>query len=683
MATDNDTLESWKEIAAYLKRDVTTVQRWEKREGLPVHRHLHDKSGSVFALKPELDRWRRARTRVPDATDVPDLPDPETARDLPTLDGARPPAPPSITWRQSLLFGMALAVMLLTIGSLQRSATRSPATPVAFSVTPSDGTSLLPNEAPVFSPDGRTLVFVAMDAEGVARVYLRPIDDLTTRPLPGTEGARYPFWSADSRQVAFFSDGRLRAVAIRGGEPRAICEAPFGQAGAWGADGGILFPMSTLSGLYRVPMEGGTPVPVTAPDRSAGDFAHRTPHFLPDGRRFIFFVKSTSPDREGIWVGTIGTTSYRRVMRSLSESWYVAGHLLIVQPPALMAVPIDPETLAPTGAPVALTREAQHDNFSGRGLFSASETGTVVYTTVRTPEMRLVAIARDGARSATGVRPGIFWDLARSPDGSAFAMTRMSPDGNRDIWRADLRSDGIERLTSDIADDAMPVWSPDGRQLAFSSRRLGTFDVFVQDARGQGALTPLVTGPGDQWVNHWSSDGRYLLFSATHTGNDTRSDLFVLDLQTRKTTPVVQSRGRDTQARFSPDGRWIAYSCDARGQPDIFIRPFPLRGDEEHLVSVGGGGYPRWRMDGRELFYVDGQGNLVAVTVEAGATVRIGAAQVIARGVFARLGPTISGVGADYAVSPDAATFFVKEPTGPVATSITVRLHALSPSPGN
>jgi hypothetical protein len=139
---------------------------------------------------------------VPDATDVPDLPDPETARDLPTLDGARPPAPPSITWRQSLLFGMALAVMLLTIGSLQRSATRSPATPVAFAVTPSDGTSLLPNEAPVISPDGRTLVFVAMDAEGVARVYLRPIDDLTTRPLPGTEGARYPFWSADSARSA-------------------------------------------------------------------------------------------------------------------------------------------------------------------------------------------------------------------------------------------------------------------------------------------------------------------------------------------------------------------------------------------------------------------------------------------------------------------------------------------------
>src|SRR5690606_12230365 len=134
--------------------------------------------------------------------------------------------------------------------------------------------------------------------------------------------------------------------------------------------------------------------------------------------------------------------------------------------------------------PVALTREAQHDNFSGRGLFSASETGTVVYTTMRTPEMRVVAMARDGARSATGVRPGIFWDLARSPDGSAFAMTRVSADGNRDIWRADLRSDGIERLTSDIADDAMPVWSPDGRQLAFSSRRLGTFDVFVQDARG-------------------------------------------------------------------------------------------------------------------------------------------------------------------------------------------------------
>jgi Tol biopolymer transport system component len=687
MASDNDTLESWKEIAAYLKRDVTTVQRWEKREGLPVHRHVHDKSGSVFAQKPELDRWRRARTRPPDAPPEPSedadaVPEPDPARELPPIE-ATPAAPaPSAAWRRPLLFGLALSAMLVTVGGLQRTATRLPAVPVAFAVTPADGRALVPNEAPVISPDGRSLVFVAMDEDGTARLWLRPIDDVSTRPLPGTEGARYPFWSADSRQVAFFSDGRLRAVAIRGGEPRAICEAPYGQAGAWGADGVILFPLTTQSGLYRVRMEGGTPVPVTAPDRAAGDFAHRAPHFLPDGRRFIFFVKSTRPDREGIWVGTFGSTSQRYVMRSLSEAWHVAGHLLIVQPPALMAVPIDPHTLAQRGAPIVLTREAQHDNFSARGLFSASDTGTIVYSTVRTPEMRVVRIERDGRRSGTDIRPGVFWDLARAPDGASLAMTRLSPDGNRDIWQVDLASQRTDRLTTDAADDAMPVWSPDGRQMAFSSRRLGTIDVFVQDIGGTGAPTPLVAGPGDQWVNHWSSDGRYVLYSATRAGNDTRSDLFVLDLQTRTSMPVVQTRGRDTQARFSPDGRWIAYSCDARGQPDIFVRPFPARGDEEHLVSVGGGGYPRWRPDGRELFYVDGPGNLVAVAIATAPTVRIGAADVVARGVFARLGPTISGVGADYAVAPDGQSFFVKEPIGPVAGPITVRLHVFSGAGG-
>jgi Tol biopolymer transport system component len=295
--------------------------------------------------------------------------------------------------------------------------------------------------------------------------------------------------------------------------------------------------------------------------------------------------------------------------------------------------------------------------------------------------MRLVTVDRAGTRAATDLDPGVFWDLARAPHGTALAMTRQSSDGNRDVWSVDLASRLTRRLTADAADDAMPVWSPDATRVAFSSARLGNYDIFVVDAGGADAPGALVTGPGDQWVNHRSADGRHVLYSATRQGNDTRSDLFVLDLRTGTSTPVVQTRGRDTQARFSPDGRWIAYSCDARGQPDIFIRPFPPRGDEEYLVSVRGGGYPRWRHDGRELFYIDGAGNLAAVPLDLDAGPRIGAAQVLARGVFARLGPSMSGLGADYAPSRDGSTFLIKEPTEPVAGPITVRLHALGRGP--
>ena len=480
MATDVDPLESWKEIAAYLKRDVTTVQRWEKREGLPVHRHLHDKSGSVFALKPELDRWRRARTRAPDAAgDLPNGPESDAEAGAGPRDTLPPPPQvvslsPASTARRAALFVEGLGALIMTVVGLRSDTTPEAPPAVAFTVAPGEGTALMPNEAPLISPDGRTLVFVGIGEDGVARLFARSLGEVALRALPGTDGARYPFWSADSRQVAFFADGRLKSLAIGGGEPRAICEAPFGQAGAWGDDGVILFPLSGHGGLHRVRMEGGIAVRVTDPDVARGDFAHRAPHFLPGGRRFVFLVRSTSPDREGIYVASLDGGAPRQVLRSLSEAWYADGHLLFVQPPALMAVKVDPDSLAQEGAPVALSREASHESFSGRGLFSVSATGTVVFSAMRTPVMRLVTLDRQGHRRDTDVVAGVFWDLARAPGGSALALTRQDPAaGTRDIWQVDLKTYQGVRLTTHVADDAMPVWSPDGRQLAFSSRRNG------------------------------------------------------------------------------------------------------------------------------------------------------------------------------------------------------------------
>ena len=679
MASDTDTLESWKEIAAYLKRDVTTVQRWEKREGLPVHRHLHDKSGSVFARKAELDRWRRARTRAPDI--AVDDHNGDTDVDVPP-HGPLPPPPLTATpvpARRALLFVLGLGALLITLGALRLDTTPDAPLPVAFTVAPETGTALLPNEAPLISPDGRTLVFVGMNADGVARLFARLMGETTIRPLPGTEGARYPFWSPDSRQVAFFADGRLKALAISGGEPRAICEAAFGQAGAWGDDGVILFPLPGHGGLHRVRMEGGTPMPVTVPDVAQGDYAHRAPHFLPDGRRFVFLVRSTSPGREGIYLGTIAGGAPRRVLRTLSEAWYADGHLLYVQPPALMAVKVDPDSLALDGAPVALSREASHESFTGRGLFSVSSTGTVVFSAMRTPVMRLVTFDRGGRRRDTDVVPGIFWDLARAPGGSSLALTRLDAEAaTRDIWQVDLSTYQSRRLTTHAADDAMPVWAPDGRRLAYSSKRLGTYDIFMQTIADGTTSPPLVKGDGDQWVNDWSSDGRLLLYSGTAPGNSTRSDLFVFDLTTHTSQTLVRTRGRDTQGRFSPDGKWVAYTCDEGGQPEVFVMPFPVRGNSHHqLVSVGGGSYPRWRADGRELYYVDATGTLIAATLDPGEDLHVRGVQVVARGVFARLGPTISGLGADYAPSADGATFLVKEPTEAVAGPITVVVNGI------
>jgi eukaryotic-like serine/threonine-protein kinase len=688
MAGDSDILESWKEIAAYLKRDVTTVQRWEKREGLPVHRHVHDKSGSVFALKPELDRWRLSRTIPPGPDveiDVP-APAPEPVVVAPPQDPTlSPPAPrPVATGRRSLLFAVGLAALVLTVGALVPDTTPEAPPSIIFEITPEDGLSLVPSEAPTISPDGTSIVFVGIGSDSVTRLHVRPIGELRARPLPGTEGARYPFWSADSRQIAFFADGRLKSVATSGGEPRAICEAPFGQAGSWSDDGVILFPLSSQGGLYQVRVEGGSPSRVTEPDLAAGDFAHRVPHFLPDGRRFLFLVRSTLPTREGIYAASLDGMAPRQVMRSLSEAWYSSGHLLFVQPPALMAQAVDLETLTVKGAPFALSRESSHESYSGRGLFSASTGGTVVYSTMRTPTMRLVTVDRGGARRPHDVMPGVVWDLAPAPGGTRLAVTRQEPGvTTRDIWTFDLRTSRRERMTTDAADDAMPVWSPGGKQMAFSSRRLGTLDIFVKEPTEQARSFAVVTGKGDQWITDWSSDGAWLLYSSTVPGNTTRSDLFAYRLDSKQVTPVVQTRGRDTQGRFSPDGRWVAYSCDVLGQPDVFVKPFPPRGDEAYQISSGGGRYPRWRADGRELYFVDGADNLVAASIEIDTAVHVRTQQVVLHGAFVRLGPAISGVGADYAPTTDGAAFLIKEPMSPVARAITVVVNGLARRPAH
>jgi Tol biopolymer transport system component len=686
MASDTDILESWKEIAAYLKRDVTTVQRWEKREGLPVHRHLHDKSGSVFARRSELDAWRRARTRAPDVSgDTPGDHDGDrvaTAERPPRDDdsGSRPATPGSSreSPRHAVMFALALVAVVVTLGSLEPDTRLAPPTPVAFSVEPPPGLALVPNEPPLIAPDGQSVVFVAVGDNGVSLLMIREVDIVAPRPLAGTEGARYPFWSADSRQVAFFADRHLKAVAVAGGEPRAITEAPYGQAGTWAADGVILFPLSAQSGLHRVQMQGGTPVPVTTPDIARGDYAHRAPHYLPDGRRFIFLVKSTRAEREGIYVGSLDGAQPRQLMRALSEARYANGRLLFVTPPALMSVGFDTTSMTIQGSPVVLARGTTHESFTSRGLFSVSDAGTIAYSTMRTPAMRLVMI--DGAGDSRDVKapPDTYWDLAPAPQGDPVAVTKLdSATGTRDIWLLSLLSGNGVRLTTDPSNDAMPVWSPDGTRIAFSSRRLGSYDIFVTDTSGQNTRA-LLTGEGDQWVGDWSPDGGHLIYSSNAPGNSTRSDLYAFDLATGRSSVFVATRGRDTHARFSPDGRWIAYTCDATGQPEVYLQRFPPQGHERLLVSVQGGGYPLWRDDGRELYYVDTMGTVMAAALELGDRPRIGNITAAARGALARLGPAISGLGADYAPLDHGRLFLVKQPAEPVAGPITVVVHGLN-----
>jgi Tol biopolymer transport system component len=307
----------------------------------------------------------------------------------------------------------------------------------------------------------------------------------------------------------------------------------------------------------------------------------------------------------------------------------------------------------------------------------------VVFSATRSPEMRLVRLDAAGKPSPLTVAPGMYWDLAPAPAGDAIALTQMARgSGTRDVWRIDLRTGERRRLTTDPSDDAMPVWAPDGEQLAFSSKRLGSFDVFVTDSHGA-ATRPLLSGEGDQWVNDWSRDGRHLVYSSNAPGNATRSDLYVFALETGRSSVLVATRGRDTHARFSPDGRWLAYSSDVTGQPEVYLQRFPPQGHEQFLVSVRGGAYPLWSADGRELYYADLMGTLMAASLELGVDAVVTNISVAARGALAPLGTAISGLGADYAPLADGRGFLIKEPVEPVAGPITVILNGFNLRPGS
>ena len=285
-------LDSWKEIAAYLKRDVTTVRRWEKREGLPVHRHLHETRDSVYAYTNELDAWRQGRHNH--------LGDPATVnggRALDAENGSPGRARASwLAWTAAALF--AISTISLAVVHFRHPQAVPPIERRAVRL------SILPEQAIgdfAFSPDGRLLTFVG-GREGDARLWIRSLDSMTAQPLAGTDGADGPFWSPDGRFIAFGAGGKLRKVAVSGGPVHTLCDARVVIGGTWSRDDVIVFAPDNRVPLYRVPAAGGEPTPVTTLDQSQGHNTHRWPHFLPDGRRFLYLARSGRPENSGIYV---------------------------------------------------------------------------------------------------------------------------------------------------------------------------------------------------------------------------------------------------------------------------------------------------------------------------------------------------------------------------------------------
>jgi eukaryotic-like serine/threonine-protein kinase len=524
------------------------------------------------------------------------------------------------------------------------------------------------------SPDGRQLAFVAT-AEGSQRLWVRSLDQVTPRPLAGTDGAQYPFWATDARAIGFFAEGKLKRIDVAGGGSQVLADAPSSRGGTWNREGTILFTPTNTSGLMRVAAAGGPATPVTRV--AAGQSSHRWAAFLPDGRHFLFMVTLGQPETRGVYVGSLDGGEPTRLLASDAAAVYAPpGYLLLVSQGVLSARPFDPVQLAITGEPIPIAPVVAAPSGVGQRVFSASDAGVLAYRGGGAGRRQLVWVDRSGKRLDVLAPPddAALGNPEFARDGSRVAFSRLV-QGNVDAWLLDVKRAATTRFTFDASVDATPVWSPDGTQIVFQSARNGNFDLFTKPADGSAEERPLLVTPLGKAPQDWSSDGRFLLYATQDP--KTASDLWVLPLSgDRKPFPVVQTPFDEVQGQFSPDARWVAYVSNETGRYEVYARPFPGPGGKWQ-VSTGGGIYPRWRHDGKELFYIAPDNRMMAVPIQVGGTLSAGAAVALFPTELTGGNLGIGGFQSkqEYAVAADGRFLLNVTVGDPAAWPITVVLN--------
>ncbi|MGH9880851.1 MAG: protein kinase domain-containing protein, partial [Pyrinomonadaceae bacterium] len=508
------------------------------------------------------------------------------------------------------------------------------------------------------SPDGRRLAFVAF-LEGKSLLWVRSLDSVSTQALPGTEGAQGVsslFWSPDSRFIGFFAEGKLKKVDASGGPPQTLCDAQNSRGGTWNRDGVIVFAPGGPSPLYRVSAAGGEPSPVTALDQSRFERAHRWPHFLPDGRHFLYFVNSSQAENGGIYVGSLDAKEAKRLLPSILNAAYSPpGFLLFLRNETLMAQRFDADQLQLTGDPFPVAEGVAYNIGIGRGAFSASENGVLAYRSGGGQINQPLWFDRGGKQIGSLGTAGIYFALWLSPDERRAAVDLVDPQtGTADIWLFDLSSGIPSRFTTDPAGDSNPVWSPDGSRIVFLSSREGVRNLYQKTASGGGNEEVLLRSSEEKVPDDWSSDGQFIVYETLNS--KTKKDLWVLPMSgDRQPTPFLQTEFNEMQAQLSPDGKWIAYTSNQSGAPEVYVQTFPVSGGGRWRISIGGGCQPRWRRDGRELFYIAADRKLMTVDVKLGATFEAG----VPKTLFATHVLSLTDFRNHYVVSTDGQRFLI------------------------
>lgn len=657
-----DRLESWKEIADYLRRDVRTVQRWEKVEGLPVHRHFHERRGSPYAFRTELDSWCRTRRLQTEAQDSRAVISPgalsrSTAE---PDDSASIHRPERRRWvAAAVSAGVALATVIAAVIFRSDGAVQPVLEPIRFTVNPPEGMSFA--SGPVLSPDGHQLVAVTQDRSGKRGLAVRALASIEARQLPGTDGASNAFWAPDAASLGFFADGKLKRLELAGGIIQSLADVGAGDSGgSWSSDGTIIFSREPSGKLYRVSAAGGPASPLPDPDQWGAETG-RQPSFLPDGRHFLFYVRGADSKSAGTYVGSVNSVERTRLLDVFGNRpvYSQEGYLLFVQNRMLMAQRFDSGRLRLSGDPTPL--EEQVSSFSVAGH-------TLAFTKPEVTELSW--FDRAGRKIDSVPDSDGLGNPALSPDDTRIAANRRVSIG-QGIWLVEVARRLLSRFTSSLSTQA--VWSPDGHAIVFSEGG----DLYRRSAAGGGEPELLLTTPDRKLPHDWSPDGRFIVYVT----NDPRTqwDLWMLPLSgDRRPVPFLRTEFSEFNGQVSPDGRWIAYVSDESGSNEVFVQSFPVPGSKRR-ISGGGGTEPKWRRDGGELFYLAPDRSLMAVAITTGESIHVGSPTIL----FRTDAPAQGGRNR-YAVSADGQRFLVESLIkSPASAPITVVVNwptALRPS---
>ncbi len=498
----------------------------------------------------------------------------------------------------------AIAIGIAAVTAFLHFRTTQPESPrISATLLPPPGGSFdfrYDGQTPSIAPEGRRIVFPVRTA-GRTQLWLRSLDSADARPIPGTEGGGSSCWSPDGRSIAFIAQGKVKRLDLEGGPPTILGEAPYGQGVSWSPAGVIIFaPVRGGKPLMKVSASGGDASPATRTARPL------SPWFLPDGRHFL--IADLVDKKIGIYAGSLDSPELKFTGSGDLKVRFAGGHLLYQRETTLMAQPFDPERLAVKGEAVPLVQNVRP------GFFTASDNLLLYQAAAAESDKQLTWYDRSGRSLRTVGKPADFLSIALSPDGKSLAASIKGP--NIDIWIYDLARDLPTRLTSSPRADRNPVWSPDSRSIAFNQAAGGPLNVYRLSADGTGGEELLTGGTvASHVVTSWSPDGSQILYYQDEhlTGN---RDAWVLNVKPdaagkRTESPFLQSQFNELRAVFSPDGRWVAFESDDTQREEIYVTPFPGPGPRRQ-VSSEGGQFPRWRADGKELYFVSPEGHLMA-----------------------------------------------------------------------